>query len=544
IQPSRKIGSYWSAPENDYQENEIGFESDDEFDQAGSSPFTCCWSAPEFVADNDQQTFDEVSSSDDASFTVAKLMATNEASQAKSCVDLMEYDEPMRNSILDFDGQVVQQTTNLINLNLASNKFCPRAISENDSLYLYDASPSPHREEEEIGFADELAKVEECVNKWTPEGVINFAKEISRENAETYQKSWESHQQQTNTVMNVSKSLGSLNLWETDIGWVTRFSSNVDHSGLVMRQSISCQEQMIQSYVDSAIQNHYNRCSSPDCHKYASKPEVVGQSMLSESDISDDEWIPCTNEGKLEENLVKNSTENDANTKVPATLYFPNNNSNNIYTTYPSDQNLQDLSAEKISSSDDDDIQVSYENIAKKSPDETVFSRLSTKNITDYGITSSENTTKSQKEEPLSYRPISSSPNILDSIPRRAYSLESFDHIPETIPRIENQLQNFTVKATEIDDERHFVEIYNLPRNHSTTTHPINNESGIYESHENIYMKNFDSNEKKKLLDFYGFTFDVKKSNITDNNGVPPTLNPNFEENYEASKLSMVLFKG
>lgn len=33
----------------------MDFESDDDLDQARSSPFTCCWSAPEFIIDNEQQ---------------------------------------------------------------------------------------------------------------------------------------------------------------------------------------------------------------------------------------------------------------------------------------------------------------------------------------------------------------------------------------------------------------------------------------------------------------------------------------------------------
>lgn len=48
------------------------------------------------------------------------------------------------------------------------------------------------------------------------------------------------------------------------MGWITRVPTPMDHSGIAMRQSISCHDHMITSYVDCVIQNHYNRFTNFD----------------------------------------------------------------------------------------------------------------------------------------------------------------------------------------------------------------------------------------------------------------------------------------
>lgn len=42
------------------------------------------------------------------------------------------------------------------------------------------------------------------------------------------------------------------------MGWITRVPSPMN-AEMAMHQSISCHDRMITSYVDCAIQNHYNR---------------------------------------------------------------------------------------------------------------------------------------------------------------------------------------------------------------------------------------------------------------------------------------------
>ncbi|VDO78325.1 unnamed protein product, partial [Onchocerca flexuosa] len=154
-------------------------------------------------------TSEELSSSEDACFA-----EENEKSGCPSlpCIDLSEYDERMGTSILDIPGPESVQFNNLSHLKLSANT-CPRVISENDSLCMYGDSPSPHQEEEEINFADELPETEETIiNKWTPEAIINFAKESLRENSKIQQKLC-GNRDATSTVLNVSKSLGNLDLW-------------------------------------------------------------------------------------------------------------------------------------------------------------------------------------------------------------------------------------------------------------------------------------------------------------------------------------------
>lgn len=57
--------------------------------------------------------------------------------------DLSEYDESMRTSILDFSGPISGHPVHLARLNLLADETRPKAISENDLLCIYDASPSP-----------------------------------------------------------------------------------------------------------------------------------------------------------------------------------------------------------------------------------------------------------------------------------------------------------------------------------------------------------------------------------------------------------------
>lgn len=68
------------------------------------------------------------------------------------------------------------------------------------------------REEGEINFADELPEVEGTINKWTPEAVINFAKETLRENSASERHLRGNRYVALTTDVNISKSLGSLDL--------------------------------------------------------------------------------------------------------------------------------------------------------------------------------------------------------------------------------------------------------------------------------------------------------------------------------------------
>ncbi|VDO59534.1 unnamed protein product, partial [Onchocerca flexuosa] len=125
------------------------------------------------------------------------------------------------------------------------------------------------------------------------------------------------------------------------MGWITRVPSPIDHSAITMRQSVSCHDQMITSYVDCVIQNHYNRCSSPDCRKYASKPEIMKQSMNSISDTSDDEWIRCADDATLDESFVSDRIENDICSHIAVPIFPTRNVDNN--SSINNDQQCNDL---------------------------------------------------------------------------------------------------------------------------------------------------------------------------------------------------------
>uniref|UniRef100_A0A0R3RMI2 CBM21 domain-containing protein n=1 Tax=Elaeophora elaphi TaxID=1147741 RepID=A0A0R3RMI2_9BILA len=445
----------------------MDFESDDDdLDQARSSPFTCCWSAPEFIADNEQHTSEELSSSEEACF--AEQNVTNEKFEHAPlhCADLSEYDEPMRTSILDFSGPVSLEVSNSARLKLLQNETCPRAISENDSLCMYDASPSPHREDEGINFVDELLEAERTINKWTPEALLNFAKETFRENSETDQQSRENHNV-TSTAMNISKSLGSLDLWETEMGWITRVPSPMDHSGIIMRQSISCHDHMITSSVDCVIQNHYNRCSSPGCRKYALKPEVMKQSLLnSGSDTSDDEWIRCADDVALEDVHGNDRLRREIYTQVTVPL-FPtsrNDSSNNSYIT---DQSIN-TNQEHISDSHIDDNKqikndINEEIMKHKCP--TTLLNVLKKLIDDENIKKGNDEVDNRNhDEFLSYQEKDQYPVLVDvALPRRSYSLNTLDQIPETLIDFEKERFLFITKMiANTDDEHHFADIRDL----------------------------------------------------------------------------------
>ncbi|VDK86365.1 unnamed protein product [Onchocerca ochengi] len=532
-----EISDNWSTQANNFKYG-TNFESDDDLDQARSSPFTCCWSAPEFIADN-EQTSEELSSSEDACFA-----ERNEKTERPSlpCADLSEYDESMGTSILDFSGPESVQITNLTHLNLSRNT-CPRVISENDSLCIYDASPSPHQEEEEINFADELPEIEETIiNKWTPEAIINFAKKSLRENSEIPQHLRENHDA-ASTIVNISKSLGSLDLWETELGWITRVPSPMDHSGITMRQSVSCHDHMITSYVDCVIQNHYNRCSSPDCRKYASKPEIMKQSMNSVSDTSDDEWIRCADDAALDESFVSDRIENDICSHITVPIFSTPNVDN--HSSINIDQHFNDFQCMDATEQIDNDNK--NEGKMKKCERPTTF--LTTlKKIVDKEdlVKITTNAKDNQKNDQfLSYQEKKQNANLIDSIssappPRRSYSLNILDQIPVKLINFEKESNFFKTKvfANNIDEKQYCDEIRNLSNFHKHTTyypnmyHKNDIEYGSDESDENDNDDNDDDNDndnndndhndmfvdqtfpanRNKLPNFYEFTFDVKKS--------------------------------
>ncbi|EFO17072.2 hypothetical protein LOAG_11433, partial [Loa loa] len=356
-------------------------------------------------------TTEELSSSEDACFNEG--IVTNEKSESLHCANLCGYDEEMRTSILDFNEPVSIHVSNLTYSNHLSNKTYPRAISENDSLCIYDASPSPHQDEE-INFMDELPEIEETVNKWTPEALINFAKGTLRENFETIKQPNENHEIGSSTFANISKSLGSLDLWETKMGWITRVPSpSMDHCGIGMRQSISCHDRMITSYVDCVIQNHYNRCSSPDCHKYASKPEDgMKQTMMnnnSGSDTSDDEWIRCVDDVQLEDTHGNDCLHNEIYPQVTVPIFSQHNDNNNSYIINQQNFNDMDKNKEMIMK-------------CKQQPTTTFFNVL--KNVTnDENMMNVSNQIDNfDKEEFLSYHEKNQYSILVDPIPCRSYS--------------------------------------------------------------------------------------------------------------------------
>ncbi|VDN92866.1 unnamed protein product [Brugia pahangi] len=407
-----------------------------------------------------------------------------------------EYDEAMRTSILDFNTGPTGVNNNLTHLNLPLNTMvtCPRVISENDSLCMYDASPSPPHQEEEINFVDELTEMNETVNKWTPEALLNFAKETFGENSETERQLNEKYNI-TSTITKISKSLGNLHLWETEMGWITRKPSVMDHSGIVMRQSISCHDQMITSYVDCVIQNHYNRCSSPDCRKYASKPDTLKKQMMtmnSESDTSDDEWIRCVDDVPLDETR---STDNHSRNEI-------------------------------------------YAQVTKLTANEEM---IKVTNQMDY----------LNDDESLSYQSKYQHTTLNDPMQRRSYSLNILDQLPETLIDLEKERYLFITKMiTTTDKEHYYADIRDLSdfNQHAIYYTNMSDKHDLeYESDESIKSDsdnndneidviddfnddndndhdNLDNDDddtftdqilpvqRSKLPNFYEFTFDIKKT--------------------------------
>ncbi|KAL3995529.1 Phosphotyrosine interaction domain (PTB/PID) family protein [Acanthocheilonema viteae] len=527
----------WSIPANNFKYGMDFFESDDDLDQARSSPFTCCWSAPEFIADSERHTSDELSTSEDVCF--AKGNVTNEKSER---VDLSEYDEPMRTSILDFSGPVSGQIINSTRLNILANETCPRAISENDSLCMYDASPSPNREEEEINFVDELPETEGTINKWTPESLINFAKETFCENSEASR----GNRNVAPTAVNISKSLGNLDLWETEMGWITRVPSPMDHSGIAMRQSISCHDHMITSYVDCVIQNHYNRCSSPGCRKYASKPEAMKQSILnSGSDTSDDEWIRCADDVALDVH-GNDGLHNEIYAQVTVPLFSTshNNHSNKSLIT----NNQQHISNLHMDGNKQMKNDIREETMKCKRP--TTFLNAFKKVTDDENMVKIRNETdKRNNDKFLSYQEKNQYSILINLLPRRSYSLNMLDQIPEKLIDFEKERYFFITKMiANTDDEHHYADIRDLTnfKEHTIYYPNMNDKNDIeyesnedFERNENVDNSADDSDigdsddifadknlpvKRNKLSNFYEFTFDIKSSVRNDMRKLSPSI--------------------
>uniref|UniRef100_A0A915PUE1 Uncharacterized protein n=1 Tax=Setaria digitata TaxID=48799 RepID=A0A915PUE1_9BILA len=540
-----RVSDNWSAPGNNTFKDGIGFESDDDLDQARSSPFTCCWSAPEFIGDNEQETSEELSSSEDASFVAGNLLSEKSQHASVPCADLSEYDEPMRTSILDFSGPASMQIDDLPRPNPRYQKSCPRAISENDSLCIYDASPSLHGDDDddEMDFVDELPEIEHTkINKWTPEGLINFAKETFRESTEANEQLLENRPK----ISNISKSLGSLDLWETEMGWITRVPSPVDNIRMALRQSISCHDHMITSYVDCVIQNHYNRCSSPGCRKYASKPEIMKQSMNSGSDTSDDEWIRCVDEiTALEESFGNDHIRREVYDQVTASLLSQRNDSN-LYATY---QHISDLYTDSSREIDKTKMECEEEDVIVKRPIKLL---IELEKLTDDEMITIED--DHCNDECLSYREKNQYSSTTDQHTKRSYSLNNLQQLSETLVDSGKELFLFKTKISDMEVEQHFVEIRNLSKFDQHDTYysniyhsKLNTEYGSDESDENYDNDNDNDNgsdafvdrilpvKTNKLPNFYEFTFDVKKSNSNEIKKLP-SLHP-FGDNNNKSDL-------
>ncbi|VDM92464.1 unnamed protein product [Litomosoides sigmodontis] len=508
----------WSTPANNFK-YEMDFESDDDLDQARSSPFTCCWSSPEFVADSEQRTPEELSASEEAYFVDGN--ARNGKSERD---DLSGYDEPMRTSILDFDGQSSEQLNILANLNSQTNAKCPRAISENDSLCIYDASPSPIREDEKISFVDELPETEEAINKWTPEALINFAKEGFCKISKTENQHSLADDDVMQRSVNISKSLGSLNLWETEIGWITRVPSPVNAAG-AMHQSISCHDHMITSFVDCAIQNHYNRCSSPGCRKYASKPKEAmkrGNDMNSGSDTSDDEWIRCADDMTL-------SDAHENNDEIYAQVIlspFPTSNDSDsdkllITIDHQHSGNLHmDNGSKEIADGNKDKMMKCKSTKASSTALKTP--------IGDADVIRMRNgVVKRGDDKCLSYQERTQYSILLDALPRRPYSLNSLEQMS-----CDFDFFNAKRLANNTDSEQHHADSRDLSNfNLDKMCYPntegksdVKYESGkSVENDDNVDDDDDDDDdgifveeilpvEGNKLPNFYEFTFGVKNS--------------------------------
>lgn len=263
------------------------------------------------------------------------------------------------------------------------------------------------------------------------------------------------------------------------------------------------------------------------------------QSMMnSGSDTSDDEWIRCADDVPLED-THGNRLHNEVYSQVTVPLFSSPNDTNNSYIT--DQQHFNDLYMDENKQIKDD----MKEKLMKYKRPTTFLSVL--KKVTDDDdmmINVVNRIDDRNKDEFLSYQEKNQYSVLVDPLPRRSYSLDILDQIPETLVDLEKERYFFITKMiANTNDEHHYADIRNLSDfNYSN----INGKSDIeYRSSESI-ENNVDDNDngdddpdddifvdrilpvkRSKLPSFYEFTFDVKNSIRNDTTKLPSCIDEN-----------------
>ncbi|VDM41157.1 unnamed protein product [Toxocara canis] len=266
-----------------------------------------------------------------ASYVVRRRIDETTAAESIRKTLYSDYDEPRRPNFLEFDDPCLDvglKTFQSADDETVISRLVPLAANEKfGSLEMYDATPSPQREEE-VHFLDESPDADDHQGLLGEEdsSQIDFidsadeagftADEVTFDNGQRSGSSLYSEgpietEPRTRT-MHASKSTSHLDRREREridvsrprspffgqqnpanVDDAVRFARSLSRSDRRMYSSISYHDGMREinnrSLIDYdiIIQNHYNRCSSPGCRKYAS--EHLTARTLSVPTSSDDE---------------------------------------------------------------------------------------------------------------------------------------------------------------------------------------------------------------------------------------------------------------
>lgn len=295
-----------------------------------------------------------------------------------------------------------------------------------------------------------------------------------------------------------------------------------------------------------------SRCSSPGCRKYASKPEAMKQSVLnSESDTSDDEWIRCTDDVALDEihgsDRIRDGIYPQVTVPLFSSLNHTDSNNSSITNQLHTDESKHDKN--------------DNEEKMMKCKRPTTFLNVLKKVTDDEDMIKVGNEIDNWNDEKfLSYQERNRYSILVDLLPRRSYSLNILDQIPETLIDFKKEKYFlFTKMIANIDNKNHQADIQDL----SNFTHYaiMNDRNDLrYQSGENIeedeYDNDNDSDDDSILLDqifpikrnqlpnFYEFTFDIKnpiRNEITKlSSNIDETLYP-FIEQYKLGRFLLLV---
>ncbi|VDK29123.1 unnamed protein product [Gongylonema pulchrum] len=274
---------------------------------------------------------------------------------------------------------------------------------------------------------------------------------------------------------------------------------------------------MIASYVDSAIQHHYNRCSSPECQKYASKPELMSLPVRSGSDASDDEWIRCVDDVTLEESFTSDCGRKRTEAELTTAVLIAQH-SKSAHTAIMPDKHMQNIH------SGTNGVTVYAEEIAEDGTEKV-------ENPVDFSAVFEPTTTNfrtgemKEKEEqhPCLEKTVCTRNDGFVS--RRAYSLEDLDNVPGIVTHSPKKLQIFKSKIINVPGDRHFVEISNLPDSkhnavfYETDCKQVTEGCELKECYEtwldkgSAHSGQFEPVHSSRLPGYYGFAFDARDLN-------------------------------